>query len=124
MRYLRVYASDNGDSQFEDVELKGALTHIVDGVPPLLVSGPFACQDIRFVEVPKEAPEGQPHVAPRKQWVIVLSGRFAITTTNGDRREVGPGDVILAEDTVGKGHLTATLSGELRVAMIPVSERP
>ena len=124
MRYLRVYTAENGDSQFEDVELKGTLTHIVDGVPPLLVSGPFACHEIKFVEAPKEAPEGREHVAPRKQWIIVLSGRFAITTTAGARREVGPGDVILAEDTIGRGHLTTTINGDVRVAMIPIAERP
>jgi hypothetical protein len=39
MRYLRIYAEDDGTSRFEDVELKRKLTHIVDGVPPLLVSG-------------------------------------------------------------------------------------
>jgi hypothetical protein len=123
MRYLRVYASANGDSRFEDVELQGTLTHIVDGVPPLLVSGPFACREITFVEQPKDASDGQVHVAPRKQWIIILSGHFAITTTDGDRRTVGPGDVVLAEDTAGKGHLTTRISGDVRVAMIPVLDQ-
>jgi hypothetical protein len=123
MRYLRVYASDNGDSRFEDVELKGILTHIVDGVPPLLVSGPFGCREIKFVEAARDASDGQVHVAPCKQWVIVLSGRFAITVSDGDRREIGPGEVVLAEDTTGKGHLTTSLSGDIRVAMIPIQEQ-
>jgi quercetin dioxygenase-like cupin family protein len=119
MRYLRVYAGDDGTSRFEDVELKGTLTSIVEGVPPLLVSGPFACSGIAFVEEPEEASDWQAHVAPRKQWVIMISGRAAITTSDGQRREVGPGDVILAEDTTGRGHLSTRLTADVRFAVIP-----
>jgi quercetin dioxygenase-like cupin family protein len=121
MRYLRVYAGDDGGSRFEDVELEGTPTRIADGIPPLLVSGPFACSGIMFVEEPKEASDWEPHVAPRKQWIIVLSGRSAITTSDGQRREVGPGDVILAQDTTGRGHLTTPLTADGRFAMIPVA---
>ena len=121
MRYLRVYAGDDGASRFEDVELEGALTRIVDGVPPLLVSGPFACSGIMFVEQPKEASDWAAHVAPRKQWLIGISGRVAITTSDGQCREVGPGDVILAEDTTGRGHLSTPLTADVRFAMIPLA---
>jgi uncharacterized cupin superfamily protein len=53
--------------------------------------------------------------------VVVLSGRAAITTSDGVRREVGPGDVILAEDTTGQGHVSTPLTRDLRVAMIPAA---
>ncbi len=119
MRYLRIYAGDDGASRFEDVELHGTMTHIVGGVPPLLVSGPFACREITFVEQPRDASGWEAHVAPRKQWIIVISGRVAITTTDGKCREVSPGDVILAEDTAGQGHLTTPLTVDFRFAMIP-----
>jgi hypothetical protein len=121
MRYLRIYAGDDGGSRFEDVELPASPTHIVDGVPPLLVSGPFACTEVTFVEQPQDASDWQAHVAPRQQWVIVLSGRAAITTSNGVRREVGPGDVILAEDTTGQGHVSTPLTRDFRFAMIPAA---
>jgi hypothetical protein len=121
VRYLRIYAGDDGASRFEEVELKGTLTHIVDGVPPLLVSGPFACRGIKFVEVPKDATDSDWHVAPCKLWVIVLSGRGILTTSDGKNREIGPGDVILAEDTTGKGHLSKQLTEEWRLAFVPVA---
>ena len=122
MRYLRIYSEGDGASRFEDVELEGTMTHIVDGLPPLLVSGPFACSGVTFVEPPKDAVNWEVHVAPRKQWLIVISGRVAITTTDGKRREVGPGEVILAEDTAGRGHLTTPLTVDFRFAMIPIAE--
>ncbi len=119
MRYLRIYAGDGGASRLEDVELEGTLTHTINSVPPLLVSGPFGCSEITFVEQPKHASAWEAHVAPRKQWIIVLRGRAAITTTDGKRREVGPGDVVFVEDTVGRGHLTTPLTRDFRFAMIP-----
>ncbi len=121
MRYLRVYSGEDGASRFEDVELAGTLTRTVEGVPPLLVSGPFACSGIMFVEQPKNTSgwEAHAHLAPRKQWVIMVSGRAAITRTDGQCREVGPGDVILAEDTTGRGHLSTPLTADVRFEMIP-----
>jgi hypothetical protein len=38
----------------------------------------------------------------------------------GECREVGPGEVILAEDTAGRGHLATPLTMDFRFAMIPV----
>ena len=112
-------ASAEGATRFEDVELEGTMTHIVDGVPPLLMSGPFECSEITFVEQPKDAAAWEVHVAPRKQWLIVICGRVGITTTDGKCREVGPGEVILLEDTAGRGHLTTPLTVDFRFAMIP-----
>jgi len=82
------------------------------------VSGPFACTGVTFVEQLKDASDWQAHVAPQKQWVIVLSGRVAITTSDGVRRDVGAGDVVLAVDTTGQGHLSTPLTPNLRFAMI------
>lgn len=123
MRYLRIYAGDDGGSRLEDIELPASLTRVADGLPPLLVSGPFACSGIIFVEQQKEASASAwaAHVAPRKQWVIAISGRIAITTSDGQYREVGAGDVILAEDTTGRGHLSTPLTADVRFAMIPVA---
>jgi hypothetical protein len=55
MGYLRTYAGDDGASRLEDGELKGPLTGVVSGVPPLLVSGPYAGSGITFVECLEDA---------------------------------------------------------------------
>ena len=121
MRCLRIYAEDDGASRFEDIELEATRTHIVDGVPPLLVSGPFECGQITFVEQPKDAANWEAHVAPKRQWVIVLSGRVVITVSDGHSREVGPGGVMLLEDTSGSGHLSTPLTLDFQCAMIPLA---
>ena len=122
MRYVRVYATDEGDSRFEQVDVAGQPMCIVDGLFPLLVSGPFPVRATLFVEEPKAAASWPAHVAPKRQWIVVLRGRFEVTVTNGERREFGPGDIILAEDTVGKGHCTRFITDDVAVVMIPIGE--
>jgi uncharacterized cupin superfamily protein len=120
VRYVRIYSAEDGGSRFEDIEVQGEPTHIVDGVPPLLVSGPFPVHAALFVAQPKDATDWRAHVSPRRQWAILLSGRVAVTTTDGERREFGPGDVILAEDTTGQGHLSTPLTADVTFVMLPV----
>jgi quercetin dioxygenase-like cupin family protein len=121
VRYIRIYSAEDGGSRFEDVEVKGEPAHIVDGIPPLLVSGPFPVNTALFVDQPKDATDWLAHVSPRRQWVILLSGRVAVTTTDGERREFSPGDVILAEDTTGQGHLSTPLAANVTFVMMPVT---
>jgi len=44
------------------------------------------------------------HNAPERQYVITLSGTLEFETRDGTRVVLGPGDVLLAEDTTGGGH--------------------
>jgi len=49
------------------------------------------------------------HPAPRRQFVIILSGQLEIGLEDGSTHVFGPGDARLVEDTTGKGHTTRTL---------------
>jgi len=49
--------------------------------------------------------ESEPHPAPRTQLITVLSGTVEIDTGSETRR-FGPGEVLLAADTAGRGHIT------------------
>jgi EutQ-like cupin domain len=119
MRYVRVLVDGDGRSGFVDEEVAGDATVLVDGVPPLLVSGPFPVRGFTFVEQPPATPAWDPHVAPRRQWVVVLRGRSEVTVSTGERREFGPGDVVLFEDTTGEGHVSTPLTEDLALMMIP-----
>ena len=44
------------------------------------------------------------HPAPERQYVVTLSGTLDFETRDGTRFRLGPGDVLLAEDTAGGGH--------------------
>jgi hypothetical protein len=57
------------------------------------------------------------HPAPRRQWVIILSGELEIGLGDGTLRRFGPGDARLVEDTTGRGHTTRTLGDHPCLAM-------
>ncbi len=44
------------------------------------------------------------HTAPVRQLVITLTGTLVFSTRDGQEFTLRPGDVLLAEDTVGSGH--------------------
>src|SRR5690242_18967791 len=51
------------------------------------------------------------HPAPRRQYIINLDGGVKITASDGESRTIGAGEVLLVEDTSGKGHLSKSVSG-------------
>ena len=63
------------------------------------------------------------HCAPRRQYSITLSGTAEIEVGDGTVARVGPGDVVLAEDLTGQGHVTRVVGTEPRLsAIIPLTE--
>ena len=71
----------------------------------------------------RETPQGHVqdfHNAPRRQLIFLTSGILEIETSEGARFVCRPGDLIFAEDTAGKGHITRSLRdtrGFVHVAM-------
>ena len=64
------------------------------------------------------------HTAPRRQYVITLSGTGELELAGGKKIPVGPGHIELVEDTTGKGHITRVTGNEDRITLqLPVSER-
>ena len=74
----------------------------------------------------RRAPPGRVadwHVAPRRQYVITLSGHGEVELIDGTKIDLGPGSIDLAEDLTGKGHITRTIGNEDRVTIaIPVTD--
>ena len=53
------------------------------------------------------------HNAPQRRYVVPLSGRFEVeVSSDGTIKSFGPGDILLAEDTTGKGHKTRAVGGD------------
>ena len=47
--------------------------------------------------------KGDWHPAPPRQLTFYLAGHVEGETSDGTRRTIGPGSVVLEEDTIGKG---------------------
>jgi quercetin dioxygenase-like cupin family protein len=114
--YVRLYADDAGETHFEDVHLptheqahgSGALTVVSDLVP---------VEGLIFRTVVEDVGSEVPHHAPRRQLIITLEGAAAVTVSDGECRVFGPGSVVLAEDTTGKGHRTEPVGTTPRVTL-------
>jgi hypothetical protein len=75
----------------------------------------------------RRAPPGRVadwHTAPRRQYVITLSGHGELEISGGKKILAGPGSINLVEDVTGKGHITRTVGNEDRVTIqIPLTDR-
>ena len=62
------------------------------------------------------------HCAPRRQYSISLSGTAEIEVGDGTVARIGPGDVVMAEDLTGRGHVTRVVGDQPRVyAIVPLA---
>src|SRR5208282_3910327 len=68
-----------------------------------VLSGRMATTTISFEETASGGTFAW-HTAPIRQLVITLSGTLDFQTREGEHFLIRPGDILLAEDTVGGGH--------------------
>jgi len=108
MRYSRVYASEDGESHIESVEVQLDAVHYLPASPALELSRPFEAQALSLARMPSGWISGL-HPAPRRQFLVGLSGRVEICASDGQRLDLGAGDVALVEDRTGKGHSVRVL---------------
>ncbi|MEM9174375.1 MAG: hypothetical protein AAGC67_04015 [Myxococcota bacterium] len=103
MRITRIHTGGDGESHFEDVEIPlrdlGALGRISEAVDVkgLMFREVDADYDLDF------------HTAPRRQYVVNLDAAVDIEVGDGSRRRIGAGEILLAEDTTGRGHRSVSV---------------
>lgn len=67
---------------------------------------------------------GEWHPNPKPQWIVPLSGRWFVESMDGQRVEMGPGDISFGEDQKcverngKKGHLSGTVGDSPAVLML------
>ena len=111
MGTFRLYTGSDGQSHVETIDLAKT---------PEWTTG-LATANITFRSQPPERFQDW-HPAPRRQFVIILSGQLEIGLGDGSKHIFGPGDARLVEDTTGKGHTTATHGNEPCVtATVPLA---
>ena len=108
-RITRIYSGEDGESHIEDVEIPlkelggaiGALSKLetATGVVFRQTEGDY---DYDF------------HNAPRRQYVINLDAPVEIEVGDGTKRVLLPGEILLAEDTTGRGHRSRAVDGKPR----------
>ena len=108
MRIHNLYTDAQGQSHFRDIEVEWT----EEGRAGKL-SKRLPATGIIFRETSGDY-DLDWHPAPRRQYIINLDGGVQITASDGESRVIGAGEVILVEDTSGKGHLSKSVSGKMR----------
>ena len=108
MKVTRVYATADGGSAFEDVEIE-----LTDRGEVGRLSEWVAADSVAFRENSPDY-DWDWHHAPARQLIVLLDGAIEIEVTSGEKRAFGGGDVLLVEDTSGRGHRTRTTDGRSR----------
>ncbi len=103
MAYVRIYATEDGNSHFEELPY-----------PDFRELAPNAGVSWRHFE-PDQLVDW--HTVGRRMYYVTLRGSAEISVSDGETRQIGPGDVSLVEDLTGTGHRTQ-MGPEGRVCMV------
>lgn len=121
VRYVTVTAAEDGRSRFEDLTVPLAQTAVATGMAPMLVGPLSGATEVIYLRSAEF--DSEPHPAPRRQWVVMLRGGIEVETSDGERRQFRPGDLLLAADTSGHGHTTRAVgTGPHEALFVPLPE--
>jgi hypothetical protein len=112
MKVVRIYTGADNQTHFQDLE--------VEAFAPLAAKvGEGA---VRLNQGPAKS-FSDFHNAPRRQYVVITSGMMEVEIADGSKRQFVPGDVLVAEDLTGKGHITRGIGDEPRVSLaVPLGD--
>ena len=112
MRVTRIYSGDDGESHFEDIEIPlrdlgeiGKLSALVNATG-MIFRETDGTYDYDF------------HCAPRRQYVINLDAPVEVEIGDGTKRVIAGGEILLAEDTTGRGHRSRAVDGRPRRSLL------
>jgi len=111
MKIVRLYTGSDQKSHFEEIELKfGGDQKILTTDARPATSAVFRC-----------VPPGtvlERHPAPRRQFLVTLSGSWDIEASNSVVRRFKTGDVMLADDLTGEGHISRVVGNEPHILIL------
>jgi quercetin dioxygenase-like cupin family protein len=116
MKIVRIYTGNDQQAHFEEIKLS------FEGGQAILSAGSRPASEATF----RCAPSGTVidwHPAPRRQYVVTLSGQWDIECGDGSVQRFGAGDVMLADDLTGQGHIARVSGDEPHIFMtVPLSD--
>jgi quercetin dioxygenase-like cupin family protein len=120
VKYLHLYADAEGESHFEDVAVPATTARsLVETWTEFMFSDPIPVETMTLVDVPPDP--GDPeiwHPAPQRYFAILIKGELEMEASDGEKRRVAAGDLMLLEDTTGKGHRTRELNDGGQVLLL------
>ena len=111
MKIQRLFNDSKGESHFGEMDLEFTPVEFAPPAPPIDLS---EFRDAKRVAIMQARPgwKGDWHPAPGRQLMFYLAGHIEGEASDGTRRTLGPGSVVLVEDTEGKGHRSRVVGEE------------
>ena len=106
MKCLRIYATPDGESHFDEVDLPTTPQSVHPDATPFDVTASYPASRLRFTRIPAGMRQVEWHTVPEPVLTVRLDGAVEYETSDGDVRNVSAGSFVLVEDTHGKGHLS------------------
>src|SRR5438093_12502904 len=107
MKIRRIFTGPDNESHLEEKEVDLKFNGDME------VSATEPAEGILFRRAPANHLHSF-HPAPRRQYVITLSGQVEIETGDGTVKRFGPGGGMFADDTSGRGNSTRAVGGPSR----------
>ena len=106
MKVVRIYTGTDNQTHFEDLDVGTFAT----------LSAQVGTGPVRLNQGPAKSMSDF-HNTPRRQYVVMMSGQMEIEIGDGAKRMLDPGDVLVAEDLTGKGHITRGVGEQPRLSL-------
>jgi hypothetical protein len=111
MKITRICSDEKGESYFEDLEIP-----LIDQGEIGFLSEDVEVKKLQFRKVSADY-DYDFHHAPQKQYIVLLDGGVEIETSLGEIRQFRTGEILMVEDTTGKGHKTKNLEKRERTSL-------
>jgi len=117
VKITRIYTGPDGKTKAEEFEVplkpQGRGTDLAPAIAAKSIQFRRTTQDY-FIDW---------HPAPTRQFVITLSGESEIELEGGKKLRLGPGNILLAEDTTGQGHISRAVGSGDRISLfVPLAD--
>jgi len=111
LKFYKLFSDDEGESHWQDVEVPLKERVFAPPAQEIEVSQAEPATQMMFLRL--RSGWNEPiHPTPIPQKLVCLAGSVRVTASDGEIRDIGPGDVWHMEDTHGKGHHTVVTSDE------------
>ena len=119
MKFTKIYTGNDQKSHFEEVEAEVTSKQPLGNYSKVISTTGMMLREF------KQGAEFDWHTAPRPQFIIYLEGEVEVQASGGESRVFRSGDILLAADLTGKGHITRTLTdGRSAIVMVNTQFNP
>lgn len=116
MQITRLYTGPDNESHFEDIEIELEDTGDIGQL-----SEKITADGIIFRRTGPDY-DYDWHNAPRRQYILMLDGAVDVEIGDGTVRRFSTGDILLAEDTTGRGHKSKAVNNQPRTSVFVTLE--